>query len=251
MSWSRFAAETFADARRDRTLHSVAVLLAVVGAGLGRGYAGAVGADGSPPLSAFTPVLLGVLTPILALPLAYDVLPAERRSGRARALLSSPHTRADLVVGAALGRLGVAGVGVAALVGAQAAVAAALGAPVALLDVAGYLLATLCYAAALVAPVVALSTLTSSGPFSLALGALAMTAAVTWRGLLQMAWQVTVGSAAPSWFRSVAALGPLDVYIDAAPLATPRGDAGGVGVLLGWAAVSLALGVVAFRRADL
>lgn len=253
MSWSLLAAKAFGDARRDHTLHYVVVLLAAVGAGLGRGYAVVAGSTpgvAPPPLSAFAPLLLGVLTPLLTLTLAYDVVPAERRSGRIRLLLSLPHTRRDLVVGTALGRFGVVAAALAAVVFAQAAVAALLGAPVSALDVASYLLVTLCYAAALLGAVVALSTLTESGPLSLALGTVVTVVAITWRGLFPMTWRALVGTVPPSWLDSVATLGPLDVYVDAVPL-TAGGDPGGLAVLVVWALLWLAVGVAAFRRVDL
>jgi ABC-2 type transport system permease protein len=252
VSWRTVARANVAAARRDRTLVVVVALLAATGAGLGYGYS--LYARGSPsPLSMaqFGGLFVGFLVAVVALAVSYDVVPSARRSGRVRLLLGLPHSRASVVAGTALGRGTVVAAAGAAAVVAQVAVAASRGVAVAPAAAGAYLGATALFGATMASLVVALSTVSRSGPRTLALAGGAVTLSLTWPLALGGTWRLLVGGPSPSWFGALQRVGPLPGYVEASSLGTGAGDPAGVAVLLGWTALALAAGAAAFRRARL
>lgn len=212
------------------------------------------------------------LVPLFGLLLGYRAVAGERERGQLALVLSFPFSRADIVLGKALGRGSVLGATLTAgILGAAALVEYPFG-TVAVDTLAVYLGATLLYGAAFFAVGIGLSTVTASTRRAtvLAFGTFFLST-VAWPGLRGyfldgLQYVGLAGDSLPDWARFVYGAEPTLLYgrvMDAFVADVARGPylgpsapwylGGGPAVVLlvGWVVAPAVAGYVRFRRTDL
>ena len=108
MSVSPIAKKDFQDAIRSRWLLGLTALfvgLVSLSAYIVRPAPGQTVSSNS-ILQIINQVFVGILVPLIALVISYNAITGERESGSLKLLLALPHSRADLVVGKVIGRVG-------------------------------------------------------------------------------------------------------------------------------------------------
>ncbi len=264
------ARSDFMDSARERQLFVLAVLFGLCGLGIGY-LTGSQFAVTGPALATQLLGLFAFLAPLTAILLSYNVIVGKRTSGELTVLLGLPFSRAEVVLGTAIGRFGILGAltVVGAVVGAIAT--ALFGGSVAPIQLAGAVGATLALSLAFVALSVGISASTrnTTRASGLAFGAFLLFVFRLWDGipvLLNIVFERYASWTIPS--------AAIDLYLQLAPHAAvrnlvqavdpslasafaasvsvaPGGPVLGVLVLGGWIAGPLLVGYARFANADL
>lgn len=272
------AKKEFEDAARSKLLWGLTLVLLIATVPTFHGMTNSPILDGPTDAVTFLPQTFQNYVAPLAIIAAYRAVVGERESGSLRVLFGHPVTRRDVVVGKVLGRVAlVASVLLVGLLGLGAVVVAAYGSlPVGVFAVVvAYVLA---YGAVWAAVTVGVSALASSrlqaiagllglflffGPFRLWSSLAVPVAAFAFTGSASVSIDRLDPGSWPAWYPYVQRVNPMENFEMnrefVASLADPSigylGDARlqlfGFLVLLGWAAVPLAVGYWRFERADL
>lgn len=144
-------------------------------------------------------VFVGILVPLIALVISYNAITGERESGSLKLLLALPHSRADLVVGKVIGRVGA--LTVPLLVGfILPAVVLAVG-PLQFEAVTyvGYVLAVCLLGAAYVSIAVGLSAAVSTQRLAITGAILLYFLFVPLWDAIQFPLQIWLGGGTPGW----------------------------------------------------
>ncbi|WP_158056344.1 ABC transporter permease subunit [Halorussus halophilus] len=281
MSWLVVARKDFEDAVRSKMLWSIILLfvLATAGTIAALDQVLELDADGATQLLTLP---AGLIIPISALVAAYLAIAGERESGSIKILLGLPHTRRDVVVGKLLGRAGVVAAAVVVAFAVTGVVLAALYGTVSFGQFVMLTLLTVLFGTTFVGIAVGISATSASR-------SRAMASAVGVFVLFQILWDYVpaaiyyvaegtipgVGKL-PAWYYLLVTLNPKNAYTTASDLfltggAMAAANGGqsmtmadrvigevpfyleswfGLVVLAIWLVVPVALGYLAFERAD-
>ena len=269
------ARKEFGDALRSRVIWGIVAVIAVMTslsaalpllvpeAGASGGAEAAIGGASQ---------FAGILVPIMALLAAYLSVVGERESGSLKVLLGLPPSRGEVLVGKLLGRGGAVVVGIASGFAISGAITAALYGGLPLVAFVLTTALTVFLAVSFLGIAVGISAVTETR-------ARAMTLAVTAYLGLTLLWDLAPNgvhllvtgrlpdAGVPAWFLLVRGLSPTGAYnavVQRALLGGAGVDAavGGpspaylspvtfLAVMAAWGAIPLAVGYLAFRRADL
>jgi len=210
-------------------------------------------------LSVDLSIVVTAVVPFVAVLMAHESIAYERATGRIRTTLALPHTRRDVVLGAAVGRATVlvATIGVALAVAAVTALV--FGGTIEPRTFLGFGVATLLLAAVFAVIAVGLSAGTRSTTLALVAGIVVVTVSLGWPALLAFGWTTVVGGSMPPWLHTVGGWDPIRAYAKTAVLLAGTGlgslgaDGSVVGPLLlvGWPVLFVAAGIGRFTGVDL
>lgn len=271
MSWTLIARKEIGDLRRNRQLHGMAVLLALL-----FGLLGWVHADSANKGFADPPQLISLLggismflVPAVALMLSYETIVTRRDGGQLELQLGFPHHRRDVVLGGYVGRYLVVSTVLVVGLWAAGAVALLFGATVPGGGFVAILFAVLVLALAYVGMGIAISaSIRSPSWASVSTFALFMLFVLAWRfvpgGLAYLLNGFERPTTSPWWTEYVLALSPSiaveEVLLTLLPTAVADrvplgGSEAGVGfaaaVLFGWIVLVPLGGYLRFDRTDL
>ncbi|MFB6103963.1 MAG: ABC transporter permease subunit [Halobacteriaceae archaeon] len=256
MSWSVIARKDTRDAVRDGTFQWNTLFLALVTGATGYLHSTTGGTAG---LTTDLSVVMTAVVPFAAVLVAHESIAFERATGRIRTTLALPHTRRDVLIGYALGRVTVlvATVGIALVV--AAATTLLFGGTIAIRPFLGFAVATVAVGAAFAVIAVALSAMTRSTTRSLIAGGTVVTASLGWPALLAAGWSTIVGGSMPPWLHVLGGWDPIRAYAKTAVLfaGTDLGSLGsdpsliGPALLAAWPALFAVIGIIRFTAVDL
>lgn len=271
MSWTLIARKEIGDLRRNRQLHGIAILLAILFGLLGYLHADSANSGFNEPyeLIALLGMVGSFIVPAIGLMLSYETIVKRRQNGQLELQLGFPHHRRDLVLGGYVGRyLAVAAVVLTGL-WACGMVVLLLGATVPARAFVAYLVTSLVLALAYVAMGIAVSaSVRSTSWASIAVFGLFMLFALAWRivpsGLAYLLNGFERPATSPWWTEYVATLSPTlaveELLLAMLPASIagelPFGGGGaGVGfavaVLFGWIVLVPIASYLRFDRNDL
>ncbi|WP_247729665.1 ABC transporter permease [Halovivax limisalsi] len=271
MSWTLIARKELGDLRRNRQLHWMTILFALLFGVIGYFYADGTNAGRTDPTGLIT--LLGMIgsfiVPIVALMLSYETVVKRRHNGQLELQLGFPHHRRDVVLGGYVGRFVAVSIVVLAGLWASGAVAFLLGAGIPAAAYLSYLVVALVLALTYVAMGIAISAGVRSPSWASA-------AAFGGFFLFVLAWRAVPGGVAyvlngfsrppspPWWSEYVATLSPSVASGELfAAMASPSvgrnlamgadgaGPSFALAVVLGWIVLVPLLGYWRFDRTDL
>jgi ABC-2 type transport system permease protein len=277
MSWKTVARKDFHDARRSRVLWALAIaflLLAVVVASL-YAFVPAVTADPSVSkigLLGFLASPVTLFVAVASLVACYKSVAGETASGSGKLLMSLPHTRLDVLLGKVVGRGLVLGIPVTVGLVAMLGVVVAGDISVSPLDFVRFVAITVVFVMAYVSLFVGVSATTSSTTWTATISVLLLVVfEVAWDLVPLGAWFIASGFEMPSGFLTGGVAGPpnwVAFLFQLPPSNAYQNAIGGVFsgsgtdafflsgwfsllVLVLWGCISLALGYIRYRRADL
>ncbi|MFC7204330.1 ABC transporter permease subunit [Haloferax namakaokahaiae] len=210
--------------------------------------------------------------PLISLAVCYDTIVGERDSGTIRLLLALPHSRAEVVFGKLLGRIGVVSVSILVGYGVIALIALVTYDSFNLTVFALYTLMTLLYAAVYAAFALGFSAaMETKVEAFVGAGILYLLFLFVWDLLLYVIQLIVWGQEVPEgglpgWMWLIGMLNPSTAFMHAARVPIPEyeeltfypspdvfylQDWVGFVVLALWAVIPLAFGYVRFTRADI
>lgn len=256
MSWRVIAEKDVRDAIRDNTLVWNIIFVSLFGAILSYNHAQLAG---SSRLTTDLATLFTLVVPLMAVLVAHESIAYERATDRIRTTLSLPHTRADIVVGTAVGRAIVVATTVWVALAIAALITIGFEAPISPRPYLGYSVATILLGAAVATITVGISAAVRSTTLSLVFAATLVLVALGWPVILEYGWFIATNDPTPTWLTTIGGLDPIRGYAKIAvmfsgtelpPLGTDDSPIGAL-VLGGWTAAVLWVGYHRFEHTDL